>query len=164
MKCLNCGTEGMKRSSEDVHYTDCGLPRIFLKGVTTYTCQECGESDIEIPNIEELHGLIARALASLKRRLTPEEIRFLRVHLGFSGKQFADVVGLSASHVSRAEQGHDNLGAPAERFLRIAVLAQIGAFRDYDLLKSIGNSSKPSQAKLMFAISKSRSKHWEKVA
>ncbi len=57
--------------------------------------------------------------------LTGDELRFLRKHAGFPAARFAALLGVSAAHLSRFENGHagNNLGAPADRLARALVAA-----------------------------------------
>jgi hypothetical protein len=49
----------MKMMHADHRYTECGLSNVVLKGIQVFHCAKCGEEEIVIPNIEELHRLIA---------------------------------------------------------------------------------------------------------
>ncbi len=97
MNCMNCGSKIKKNKESLYHYTDCGLSKVYLKGIEILECtnSDCAEEEIVFPNLEELHSLLATHIASQKNKLLPEEIRFLRVHLGFSGTDFAEHVGVS---------------------------------------------------------------------
>lgn len=53
----------------------------------------------------------------------PQEIRFLRKSLGFSGKDFAAKINVDAGTVTRWERGAEPMGAANERLLRLMVLA-----------------------------------------
>ena len=137
MTCARCGA-AMTASRENFLYTAGGLPNVTLVGVEVRRCAACGEFEVAIPRIEELHRTIARAVARKRGRLALVEIRFLRKWLGWSGVDFAAHVGVAPETVSRWENGNLQMGGPAERLLRLMVATR-DPVESYslDLLKSI---------------------------
>lgn len=158
-KCMMCGSKMNKVQESSFHYTDCGLSKVYLKGIIVHECinKECGEEEITIPNIEELHHLLAEKIASQVNKLQPEEIRFLRTHLGFSGVDFAEAIGVSAETVSRWEKGRVNMKEASERFLRVLILSKVEPFRNYEDLKDFASKSSKTISKHCFKIDHS---HW----
>jgi putative zinc finger/helix-turn-helix YgiT family protein len=120
MKCLECGTP-MKMRKEDYRYDECGLRHVTLIGVEVARCPNCGNYEISIPHIEELHRLLAKILIEKSTRFTGEEIRFLRKSLGWSGTDFAKHMGVAEETVSRWENGAAPIGPQADRLLRFLV-------------------------------------------
>mgnify|MGYP003580238130 CR=1 FL=1 len=137
MKCSQCG-HAMKTRRENYLYRESGLSNVTLVGVEVSRCPHCGEHEAVIPKIEGLHRVIADAVARKVPRLTPEEIRFLRKYLGWSGGDFAEYMGVAPETVSRWENGSTPMGPLAERLLRLAVLSREPA-GDYslDVLKGV---------------------------
>jgi putative zinc finger/helix-turn-helix YgiT family protein len=123
MKCDICGAQ-LKSGRENYRYTACGLDTVTLMNVEVRRCPECGEYEVDIPRIEELHRLIAHEVASKKARLTPQEIRLLRKYLGFSGVDFAAVLDVTPETVSRWENGKKQMSPVAERALRLMVFVR----------------------------------------
>ena len=82
--------------------------------------------------IEELHRTIAMEVIGKRARLTPQEIRFLRKYLGWSGADLARRIGVSAGAVSRWENGREQMGPVADRLLRLMV-AHTKAGTDYSV-------------------------------
>jgi putative zinc finger/helix-turn-helix YgiT family protein len=123
MKCDICGAQ-MKSGRENYRYTACGLDSVTLMNVEVRRCPECGEYEVEIPRFDELHRLIAQTVASKKERLTPQEIRFLRKYLGFSGVDFAATLDVTPETVSRWENGKKQMSPVAERALRLMVFVR----------------------------------------
>ena len=121
MKCFGCGHE-MTTRKENVKYDACGLPGVTLVDVDVSRCGHCGQYEVAIPRIEELHRTMAIAVARKSARLTPPEIRFLRTTLGWSGKELADHMGAAPETVSRWEHGKTPIGPQADRLLRLMVL------------------------------------------
>lgn len=84
MKCPQCRNE-MICKTENHRYAESGLPNVVLVGVEVEHCENCGEHLVSIPDIEGLDRALAMALIRHPGRLAPNEIRFLRKWLGWSG-------------------------------------------------------------------------------
>ena len=152
MRCTAC--EGkMTSTRENYKYDACGLPGITLLGVEVRRCKACGEHEVVIPRIQELHRLIATTMIRKLTKLAAEEIKFLRKHLGWSGADFAEHFGVTPETVSRWEQGRIPMGASAERLLRLSV-AHLEPASDYslDILKKVARS-KASALRLGLKVS-----------
>jgi len=96
---------------------------ITLKGARIFRCKECGEESPVVPAPAALVRAAAKAMAEAPNKLGPQEIRFLRKSLGFSGKDFAAKINVDAGTVSRWERGAEPMGPANERLLRLMVLA-----------------------------------------
>ena len=138
------------------HYIECGLSQIFLRGIETLICQNSGCADkiVAIPNIEKLHELIADEIAVQKNKLLPEEIKFLRKYLGFSGRDFGKKIGVSSETVTRWERGKLNMKEAVERLLRVLILSKAGPFIDYEDLEKFATTKRSTPLKRSFKISK----------
>lgn len=138
MTCTVCGGQ-MKTRRENYRYEASGLPYVTLKGVEVRRCQKCGETEVAIPAIEELHRAIAGALIRKRARLAPAEVKYLRKYLGWSGTDFAQRVGSTPETVSRWEHGKMPMGPAAERLLRLIVATE-APVSDYtvDVLAQLG--------------------------
>ncbi len=148
MVCLVCGAQ-TRIQRENFLYDACGLPYITLVGVEVRRCPQCGEYEVAIPHIEDLHKAIAHALIRKTSRLTPAEIRYLRKHLGWSGVDFAKHMGTAPETVSRWESGADPIGPQADRLLRLMVVTK-DPVSDYslDLLTTITTRKTPPAVRL----------------
>lgn len=129
-RCVNCGAELGAPERRDVPYLS--LPGVLLCGVEVYPCPSCGEEEIAIPNIEGLNQLLAAWLARRPQHLNGAEIRFLRKVMGWSGRAFALLIGVTPETVSRWENGKEPIGTVAERLLRVLVTQKIEPITDYD--------------------------------
>ena len=123
MTCSVCGGR-LKSRRENHRYTESGLTRVTLINVEVRTCPTCGERELVIPRIEELHRVVAHAISARPGKLVPNEIRFLRTYLGWSGVDFARYMGVKAETVSRWEHGTQDMGLVADRLLRLFVANQ----------------------------------------
>ena len=148
MKCLMCGKR-MKKNKETYHYLSSGLKRVYLQNIEILKCSSCEEEEVVIPNIENLHSLIVKIIASQKQKLLPEEIRFLRTFLGFSGSDFANKIGVSPETVSRWEKGKVSMKPTVERLLRVLILSNKGPFRDYEELSDFGTQNSRISKKII---------------
>ena len=113
-KCLQCG-HAMTTRRENVRYDASGLPGVTLVGVEVSRCAHCGEYELAIPHIADLHRVMAHAVVRKSSRLTPIEIRFLGRTQGWSSQDFADYMGTTAETVSRRENGRTPMGGQADR-------------------------------------------------
>lgn len=121
--CLVCGTP-MKGARENIKDDLIGLDGVTLKGVMVYRCPKCGEREVGIFKMEELHRHLAMTVARRREKLGPKEIRFLRKYLGLSSKDFAEKMGVDKTTVSKWERvdAPAPMGQPAERLLRLLVM------------------------------------------
>ncbi len=144
MNCLQCGNP-LRVDRENFLYDACGLPGVTLLDVEVDRCPSCGAYEVVIPQLEELHALIARLVTRKAGRLTGPEVRFLRKWLGWSGADFAAHMGVAPETASRWETGADPIGTIADRLLRLMVMTK-PPVQDYslELLKNVAREdSKP---------------------
>ncbi|HSK02683.1 MAG TPA: type II TA system antitoxin MqsA family protein [Kofleriaceae bacterium] len=119
MKCIQCGTT-MTVKRENVPYK--ALPGTVLVGVEVSRCPRCGEYEVAIPAIDELNRVLAKAVIESEYRLAGGEVRFLRSYLGYSGADFAKLIGTTPATVSRWENDVQPIGQSSDRLLRALVL------------------------------------------
>ena len=137
--CLSCG-ETMASHRENYRYVESGLPNIILVGVEVRRCRGCGEFELVIPKMAQLHRLVADVISKKTERLTHHEVRFLRKHIGWSGVDFARNFGVTPETVSRWESGAQNINPMAERLLRILTLSHEPVL-DYSILERVGSEA-----------------------
>jgi putative zinc finger/helix-turn-helix YgiT family protein len=121
VKCIECGG-AMKTTRKDHLYVESGLPNVLLQDIEFRTCPACGQHEMVIPRMAQLHRALAETIAEKRERLTGAEIKFLRKHLGWSGEDFAKTMGVRPESVSRWENEKEPMGATAERLLRLMAL------------------------------------------
>ncbi|MBI4700537.1 MAG: helix-turn-helix domain-containing protein [Deltaproteobacteria bacterium] len=161
MKCPACD-KPMTSARENYNYSACGLPHVTLKGVEVRRCGECGEHEVVIPRMTELHQAIAMAVVTKKARLTAAEVKFLRKHLAWSGADFARHMGVAPETVSRWENGREPMGAVADRLLRLMVVTQAPK-PGYAIAALAELEDEPAPARLKLAADRS-GWHTEPVA
>lgn len=121
-KCRACREGELVVTRKNHRYTESGLSNVVLQDVEVRSCPHCGDEQIVLPRITELHRAIALAVVRTNARLRSEEVRFLRKYMGLSGSDFAARMGVDPATVSRWENGHDPIGPLADRLLRLMVV------------------------------------------
>lgn len=125
-KCIECGNRSFETSTVD-HDVDV-LVRVQAQ---QHTCTECGEVYVDIPDLERLYHSVAQSFARQRERLAPEQIKWLRKFIGFSGQDFAERVDVARETVSQWENGHSTMNYAAEVLLRV-MAANGDVFKDYE--------------------------------
>lgn len=119
--CPMCGSSVQRERLDVYPYTESGLADVVLEGVIQVRCV-CGEMEgVEIPAVDQLNRELVHHLVRHEGRRTGAEIRFLRTWLGWSGKVFANKLGVTPETVSRWEHGTKEMNLANERLLRLYV-------------------------------------------
>lgn len=121
-ECTNCGRPVRPRR-RNYRYTESGLSNVVLQSVDVAECRACGHCDVAIPRLARVHRAIALALATSPVRLTGEQLRFLRKHVGYSGEQLATYLHTDKTKISKWERGEDPIGPSNDRLVRLLVAA-----------------------------------------
>jgi len=116
--CQNCRVEKLATGEEPFHFTDSGLPNVYLIGIKYFNC-ECGSVVAEIPAPKQLMRLIARDLVESPQALTGDEIRFLRKRLGKKASDFARDLGVEPETLSRMENGKQSSSEQLDKLIRL---------------------------------------------
>lgn len=108
--------------SEPYEYRGCGLEGVFLlNGYETH--YHDGERHVIIKDIDGLHIAIGRHLVLHRKALSPKEIRFLRRTMKLSQAELAARLSKTSQSVARWEKGISDIPGPAEKLLRVMLLA-----------------------------------------
>jgi len=81
---------------------------------------------ISVPHVEGLVAAIAVARALCPIQLEGAEVKFVRRAIGLSGKDFAEGLGLDPATLSRWENGKQEVGAWADKQVRMAAVISLG--------------------------------------
>jgi hypothetical protein len=112
-RCLDCGGP-MKRTIHALyHYTESGLPNVYLQDIEALICTKCGAEDVLIPDLEGLHGTLFAAILFVGRDLIGKEFAFVRRQLGIKAKDFAHMLGYIPETLSEVE--NDRYGADLKK-------------------------------------------------
>lgn len=118
-RCEQCGRRMRRTIVDRYEYKESGLSGIYLHGIAVYVCQ-CGEEVVELPKIDRLHDLIFQKLLMKPSSLTGSELRFIRKSLGLKAADFAAMVSVTATTVSRWETDAESIGSVSDKLIRIA--------------------------------------------
>lgn len=121
-ECTNC-EDPVTPERRNYRYTESGLSNVILQGIEVADCAKCGNSDVIIPRMAKIHRAIAQALVSSPARLTGEQFRFLRKHLGLSGEQLGLYLHTDKTKISKWERGEDQIGQATDRLVRLLAAA-----------------------------------------
>jgi putative zinc finger/helix-turn-helix YgiT family protein len=133
MQCAFCENKKLVRGKITHKYDGCGLDYVVLKNLTTYKCEKCGELYYQYGDINRLHSLIAKFVLLRPGLLTGKELKFLRVHAGFSGAYFAHMLQIDAKTLSRMENDKKVHSRQLDLLIRVLFARVNGPDRDYDL-------------------------------
>ena len=122
-RCTECGAGLPPATLQMVPYLE-GLGLEIQVEASVYTCAVCGEVFEGFTQVPALHQTIANHIAARPGALRGVEIRFLREHLGLSGGDLADLMGVDPATVSRWQSEKQNMSLSHERLLRL--LARLG--------------------------------------
>ena len=118
MKCDICQGKITTKTKQTHHYTECGLDNVYLKNVDVRVCESCGEKNLRISGILELHETIARGVGLQPCPLRGQDVRFLRKQLGYSAKEWATFLRIDTSTLSRWENEQQEIGPQSDALLR----------------------------------------------
>lgn len=120
MKCRECGG-GMERLEGPYHFTESGLEDAYLEGecVRAFRCPACGEESVSIQGVAQVMDVLAEAVANKEDRLLGEEVRFLRKRIPMKAVEFAGLLGMDPSALSRVENGRDAVSSHVDRLARV---------------------------------------------
>lgn len=118
MKCYSCGSR-MVSTKQTYNYSESGIPNLYLANVEVRKCRHCGEKAVVLPQIDELHGVIANLLLCKKTPLTGREVRFLRKEMELTGTALSKMLGVTNVTVSRWENEEEPVSTTSDRLIRI---------------------------------------------
>lgn len=124
-QCVICGSKDIIRleNQTDSITFKVGdkLKKFVLTGLSLSKCQSCGEGYLNPKDCEIESQKLLEALANERRRkglLTGEEIREIRVSLGFTQVEFEKLLGLGAKSFVRWENYKTDQSKSADLLLR----------------------------------------------
>jgi putative transcriptional regulator len=121
MKRNGFEVQGLPREAEPLHYTQCGLPDVWLLNGFRLRSTPYGDA-VSVENIDGLHRTIALHLVQKKADLTGCEVRFLRKRLDKTQGELAALLRLDPQTVARWEKDQTDMSGPADLCVRLLVL------------------------------------------
>lgn len=122
LPCELCNSTTEILTSQTYHYLECGLDNVYLENIETRVCKSCGNISARIPRITQLHNTIALALAFKDSPLTGKEVRFLRKRLNFKLTDWAKLLRVADTTLSKWENGEREIGSQSDSLIRLLYL------------------------------------------
>jgi len=121
VQCSACGTAA-EVIRGNYRFVESGLKHVILQGIELVHCDKCGNEDPIIPHVNALMRALAQAVVCKPYRLHGQEVRFLRTYLGMTGEQFARLLHVDKTTLSKWENEHDLVGEQSDRLIRMYAL------------------------------------------
>lgn len=121
-ECSNCGSNAKVIRCRKYQFRESGLDNVVLKGITVIKCPKCKNVDPVIPRINDLMRSLAIAVVAKPYRLKGAEVRFLRKYLHMNGEEFARLIHVDRTHLSKWENDEDRVGDQSDRLIRAIAL------------------------------------------
>jgi transcriptional regulator with XRE-family HTH domain len=119
-QCGNCG-EMATIVRRNYRFDEMGLPVELLR-IDVIRCPHCNNVDPIIPNMDDLIHTLALAVMCSPCKLDGEEIRFLRKYVGKSAEDFAKLIHVDPTHLSKIENGRLDVGDQTDKLIRFLTL------------------------------------------
>jgi DNA-binding transcriptional regulator YiaG len=117
--CPECGSP-VRRIRGDYDATKLfGIP-VTLRNIEIHR-SDCGDSPV-IPRAAQINRALARAVIRKPYRLGGAEIRFLRKFLRMKGEDFARLIHVDRTTLSKWENDEDPVGDQSDRLIRAVTL------------------------------------------
>ncbi|MEL6448381.1 MAG: helix-turn-helix domain-containing protein [Pseudomonadota bacterium] len=110
---------------EPFHYTECGLDNVYLASGYEKSTSPDGEEGVRVHNVEGLLEAIGIFLATRKKELVGQELRYLRKHIGMTQKELGGYVRLTSQQVARWEKDQCKAQGSAEAIVRVLFLEHV---------------------------------------
>jgi len=105
------------------HYTECGLPNVWIQ--CRQAIDDDGQKVYIISRIKQLHKAIACEVVNSRGALTGREIGFLRSEMGLTPAEFGKLVDREESTVSQWEHGADAPDGTMDLLIRMLATVQL---------------------------------------
>lgn len=135
-RCPRCHQSLIRTTKTiDVDYHFSGLRNVFLTLVDVDEC-DCGVRQL-LPPHNETQTFIMGCLMKKPAKLNDEEVRFIRGQLGYSAKDFAKMLSMHPSHMSRIAGGSKakNISVSTDKIIRARVALELAESSEMDLHK-----------------------------
>jgi len=116
--CPVCGAGELKKKVSAQHFEYKG-ESITISNYVTYMCNECGESIIDNVSVKESGKKLKNFQREVDGLLTGQQIKAIRIKLGLTQEQLADIVGGGLKSLARYESGQVCQSKGMDNLLRI---------------------------------------------
>ena len=122
-QCSNCGSEA-KIVRGDYEFKETGLRDLVLLDIELVKYGKCGNVDPILFQVEELMHIAAVAILQKPYRLQGEELRFLRKHIDLNQEEFAKLLHIDKTTLSKWENNEDPIGVQSDLLARAVVISR----------------------------------------
>jgi len=122
-ECSKCGSEA-RIVRGDYDFKETGLRDLVLLDIQLIKCGKCGNVDPILSGVDDLMDLIAVAILQKPYRLQGEELRFLRKHIGVGQEEFAKLLHVDRTTLSKWENNEDPIGVQSDLWARTVVISR----------------------------------------
>jgi len=106
------------------HYSECGLPNVYLKN--GFTLEEIdGEEYLSIDDVDGLHHAVALQLAEKPYGLNGKEFRYFRQLFNHSRRVLGELLGVDQQTVGRWEKGKSAIPKTVDAAIRQLYLESV---------------------------------------
>lgn len=154
MRCDNCEKgKNLKPRKSLYHYTESGLPNIYLKNVEWYQCPKCKARRLKIPRMSQLHRCIAWRIVTKSSLLSGAEIVFLRKMLRHNQAEFAERLDVNPVQLCRWETGERNHIPANDKLIRYVYLTSQDDEYTHEIHRELWNGINKLFAQLAHTVS-----------
>jgi DNA-binding transcriptional regulator YiaG len=121
--CSNCGSEG-RIVRGNYEFKESGLRGLVLVDIELLKCGKCGNVDPILFRVDELMHVATVAILQKPYRLQGEELRFLRKHIDLSQEEFAKLLRINKTTLSKWENNEDPIGLQSDLLARAVVISR----------------------------------------
>jgi DNA-binding transcriptional regulator YiaG len=121
-KCGSCGSEA-RVARGDYEFKESGLPGLVLVDIELIKCGNCRDVDPVLSRVDELMHIAAVAILEKPFRLQGEELRFLRKHIDVNQEEFARLLHIDRTTLSKWENNEDPIGLQSDLLARAVVIS-----------------------------------------
>jgi YgiT-type zinc finger domain-containing protein len=118
-KCELCGGTLTIKTLPAYPYRESGLENVWLENLTVEVCKKCKTVSPRLRRIRQLHETIGRAVALQPAPLTGADVRYLRKHLGYKAREWAMLLRIDATTLSRWEADGRAIGLQSDLLIRL---------------------------------------------
>lgn len=122
-QCSNCGSEA-RIVRGDYEFKESGLRDLILRDIELVKCGKCGNVDPILFQVDELMHIAAVAILQKPYRLRGEELRFLRKHIDLNQEEFAKLLHVDKTTLSKWENNEDPIGVQSDLLARAVVISR----------------------------------------
>ena len=117
-QCPGCGFQTMQRREDHTETIHHGSNCVTVEGLSGWFCPECGEAILDEESSRR-YGQAGDNLIHQQREAIKREIKRIRMKLGLTQKQAADIFGGGVNAFSRYERGEAEPGPSTVKLLHL---------------------------------------------